>query len=129
MTQIVGRQAEICRTVTAEMTAQNVGSGSLPVLATPALIALFEGCCAACIIPFLEPEQTSVGSFIQTEHLAPTPVGCTVTVNCTVTAVDGRTITFSGTASDSGGEIGSFLHKRVVVDAARFMAKTAQKHI
>ena len=129
MTQIVGQQAEFCRTVTYEMTAQSVGSGLLPVLATPSLIALFEGCCASCITPFLEPGQTSVGSYIQTEHLAPTPVGCTVTINCTVTETDGRTITFSGTASDHAGKIGNFLHKRVVVDATRFMEKTAQKHI
>jgi fluoroacetyl-CoA thioesterase len=110
-------------TVTADDTAQALGSGSLPVLGTPRLLAW----CEAATVAALElPEgQTSVGTRIGLEHLSASPVGATVEVTASPAYVDGRLHRFSVEARDaaSGKLLGSGEVTRVVVDAARFMER------
>jgi fluoroacetyl-CoA thioesterase len=109
--------------VTDADTALAVGSGSLPVLGTPRLLAW----CEAATVAELElPEgQTSVGTRVSLEHLAASPVGARVEVTAAPAYVDGRLHRFAVTARDvaSGKVVGSGEVTRVVVDAERFMAR------
>ncbi|WRS27326.1 thioesterase family protein [Oscillospiraceae bacterium MB08-C2-2] len=118
-----GLTATAVTTVTQENTAAAVGSGSVAVFATPMMIALMEKAAAGCIVPALQPGQTSVGTQIQTTHSAATPVGKTVTATATVTLVDRRKVVFDVSAHDGAQEIGKGTHTRFIVEEEAFMAK------
>ena len=124
---VIGSKREMTRKVTEEMTAAHFGSGDLPVLATPMMITWFEECSAECLKNFLDDGLTSVGIYLNAEHISATPVGATVSVKVELTAVDQKTITFSATAYDDAGEIGHCVHKRAIVTAERFLEKTYSK--
>lgn len=111
--------------VTDADTALAVGSGSLPVLGTPRLLAWFEAATCACLAPLLTEGSTSVGTRVQVEHLAASPVGAEVEVSASSAYEDGRLHRFTVSARDTGsgkvlaaGEV-----TRVVVDAARFLSR------
>jgi fluoroacetyl-CoA thioesterase len=104
-------------------TARALGSGDVEVLGTPRLVALFEQATCNALRGVLEPGQTSVGMRVQIDHLQPTPVGAEVLVEASLDRVEGRRITFTATASDSGGLVAAGKVTRVVVDIERFMAK------
>ena len=108
-------------------TAADVGSGSLLVYATPCMAALMEGAACEAIESGLDEGETTVGIALDLQHTAATPVGMDVTATAEVTAVDGKIITFSITASDEAGTIGTAIHKRAVVNAQRFLDKTYAK--
>ena len=98
------------------------------VFATGFMIGLIEGACQLAIKPYLDwPHEQSVGTQVDFSHLASTPPGLTVTVDCEITAVDGRKITFKARAHDGVDLISEGTHERVVIDAARFHAKLAAK--
>jgi fluoroacetyl-CoA thioesterase len=106
-------------------TAVAVGSGSLPVLGTPRLLAWLEAATCAALEPVLGAGSTSVGTRVQVEHLAASPVGAEVEVSASSAYEDGRLHRFTVSARDTttgkilaAGEI-----TRVVVDAARFLAR------
>lgn len=103
--------------------ASAVGSGTLPVYATPALIAQMENAAAQCMAAALPAGQTSVGGHVNVRHTAATPVGMQVTVSARVTAVDGRRVEFELAAQDAAGAVGSGTHTRFIVQAAQFMEK------
>lgn len=110
-------------TVSEKHLAANVGSGDLPVLATPAMMALMENAAMLAVCGALDEGQTTVGGQISSSHLRPTPLGATVTATAELTAVEGRKLTFRVTASDAHGVIGEGSHLRFIVDAERFMSK------
>lgn len=110
-------------TVSEEMLAVNVGSGSLRVLATPVLAAFFEETSAELAGPYLEEDCTSVGTKISVDHLAPTPLGGKVAVTACLTEREGRVFRFRLEASDEAGKIAEARHERVSVKAARFVEK------
>ena len=114
-------------TVTDEDTAEAVGSGDLPVLGTPRLLAWAEAATCAAVAPRLEEGQTSVGTRVQLEHVAASPVGAVVTVTATVVHVDGRLVRFEVVAEHAVGEdtrvVGHGEVTRVVVDSDRFLAR------
>lgn len=112
-------------TVTDDDTAAAVGSGSLPVLGTPRLLAWLEAATCAALEPTLAQGSTSVGTRVQVEHLAASAVGAEVEVSASSAFEDGRLHRFTVSARDTGsgkvlaaGEI-----TRVVVDAERFLAR------
>ena len=107
--------------------AQAMGSGALPVLATPRLVALMEQAACAAIAPSLEAGQTSVGVWIEVEHLAATPLGMQVSAQAVLERIEGRTLHFALGAADARETIGSGRHRRVLIDAARFMGKAEAK--
>ena len=113
--------------VTAENTAAAMGSGDLPVFATPALAAGMERAAAESVRPLLGEGQTTVGVQLSLEHTAATPVGMQVRCESTLTLVEGRRLVFSITAYDDAGEIGHAEHARVIVGAARFLERTEAK--
>lgn len=114
-------------TVTPEMTAAAMGSGTLEVLATPSMIALMEGTAQEAVQNLLEDGQGTVGTRIDVRHLAATPVGMEVTCTAEVTEVDRRRIVFTVKAKDEKEVIGEGIHERFVIDNEKFFAKCRQK--
>ena len=123
----IGTIGEVTEKVTISNTAETVGSGSLKVFATPAMIALMEKASCRAIENLLDDATTTVGTLINVEHLSATPVGMTVTVKSTVASVDGRKICFDVEAFDEVGLIGKGKHERFMVFAEKFMQKTESK--
>ncbi|PWN04144.1 thioesterase [Nocardioides silvaticus] len=128
MTEVPSAEAALRFTVTDDDTAAAVGSGSLPVLGTPRLLAWCEAATCAAIEPSLADGETSVGTRVQLEHLAPSPVGQAVEVTARLAYADGRLRRFSVAARNVGpdgvgGLVGSGEVTRVVVDGERFLAR------
>jgi predicted thioesterase len=122
---VAGRTGAIDRVVTEADTAAAVGSGSLPVLGTPVLLAWCEAATCATVEACLTGEQTTVGTRVSIEHLAPSAVGAVVRLAAGITHVDGRLVRFSVAARQDGRLVGSGEITRVVVDAAKFMSRVA----
>jgi predicted thioesterase len=107
-----------------EDTAEAVGSGSLPVLGTPRLLAWCEAATCAAIDPTLPEGSTSVGTRVELEHRAASPVGASVSVTATASYADGRLHRFSVLARHLDGKVvGTAEITRVVVDSERFMQR------
>jgi fluoroacetyl-CoA thioesterase len=118
--------ATLTFTVTDDDTAAAVGSGSLPVLGTPRLLAWCEAATCAALEPTLAEGSTSVGTRMALEHLAASPVGQEVEVSASATHVDGRLHRFTVSARHLGGNgksVASGEVTRIVVDAERFLAR------
>jgi fluoroacetyl-CoA thioesterase len=118
-----GLTATLDRTVGQEDTAEALGSGSLPVLGTPRLLAWCEAATCAALAPALENGQTSVGTRIALEHTAPSGVGATIQVTASAVHVDGKLVRFSVAARQDGKLVGSGEVTRVVVDAEKFISR------
>jgi predicted thioesterase len=97
------------------------------VLATPWLIASLECAARDAIAPCLDPGERTVGTFIEVEHLAPTPEGFTVTCRARVIHIDGAVVTFQVEAHDGFEPIARGLHRRRVIDADRFARRVERK--
>lgn len=108
--------------------AVTMGSGSLKVFATPAMVALMEKAACNCIADFLDEGETTVGTEMNIKHISATPDTMEVTAEATLTAVNGRELTFEVRAYDKCGEIGSGTHKRFLVYAEKFTAKAYDKN-
>lgn len=121
---LTGSQTE---RVTPDRTAASVGSGLLPVYATPAMIALMERTASELVAPFLREGEATVGTSIEVKHLAATPEGMEVRCQCVLTAIDRRRLTFAIEVFDAVGLVGTATHDRFIVDTARFMAKAASR--
>ena len=113
--------------VTASNTAEALGSGTLPVFATPAMIALIEATASESVAPFLEEGTSTVGTHLDVAHSSATPMGMSATCVTELVEVDRRRLVFSVTVTDAKGEIGSGTHERFVVDNAKFMSKAQSK--
>ncbi|MDF1603711.1 hotdog domain-containing protein [Nocardioides sp. YIM 152315] len=117
-------EATLLFAVTDADTASAVGSGTLPVLGTPRLLAWCEATTCAALEPTLPDGSTSVGTRVELEHLAASAVGQEVEVTASPTYVDGRLHRFTVAARNVGGKVvGTGEITRVVVDAARFMSR------
>lgn len=114
-------------TVTPELLASHMGSGALPVLATPAVAAFFENTAMELAAEYLPEGETTVGSKITVEHTAPTAPGCTVTVTAELEAHEKRMFRFRLEARDNAGVIASGAHERVSVAGGRFLKKTEDR--
>jgi predicted thioesterase len=104
-----------------------VGSGTVAVYATPSMVALMEKAAVDCVERYLAPGEASLGVHLDVAHTAATPQGLAVSATASLTAVDGRKLTFAIEARDSVEVIGRASHTRIVVDADRFSAKIASK--
>ena len=109
--------------VTAEVTAEYIGSGDLAVLATPAMCALMENAAMMAVAPQMEEGQTTVGTALNIEHLRATKVGEVVTATAVLTEVNCRELKFNIAARDAVGIIGEGTHTRFIVNREKFMAK------
>jgi len=113
--------------VTEELTALAVGSGTLEVLATPVLAAKLEECAWRAVSPLLSDGSSTVGTRLNLKHLSPTPVGLSVTCEAKVTRAEDRLITFSLSAFDAAGPVAEGTHERVVIQNERFLSKAKKK--
>ena len=134
-----GQRASVSAVVADADTAISAGSGDVPVLATPRLLALAEAAAVAAIEPQLPPGMTSVGTAASLEHRRASPVGAEVVVEAELTEVDGRRLVFSfiarevagggsaAGAAEDGEElvVGAGTVERVLVDRAAFLARAA----
>ena len=118
-----GLSARSIATVTADNTAASMGSGDLPVFATPAMVALMENAAMQAVAGKLPEGATTVGAEMNVTHIKPSGRGAAVTATAVLTAVEGRKLTFNVGARDAEGMIGEGVHVRYVVDRARFMEK------
>lgn len=118
-----GLSAEVTLTVTDADTAIAIGSGTVPVLATPRVIALCEATAVKAMENDLDPDTTTVGMRVQLDHLAPTPVGQTVSCEATLESCQGRRVTFTVSVNDARGLVAAGKITRVVVDTERFLEK------
>lgn len=114
-------------TVTEELLALTVGSGDVKVYATPMMVCLMEEVAATCLKQYLDSETTSVGTMISTSHVSATPVSMKVSAKATITAVDGKKVSFDIEASDEKGSIGKGTHERFILNREKFEAKTNEK--
>ena len=119
----LGKTATAKATVTESNTAKAVGSGSLDVFATPMMIALMERAACECLADCMAPGRTSVGTAINIEHTAASPVGADITATATITAVFGRKIKFTIAAHEGQQEIGKGTHARMMIDEDKFMKR------
>jgi predicted thioesterase len=103
------------------------GNEGVHVLGTPALVGLIEDAALKALLPHLRPGQHSVGSRVDVQHLAPTPIGCEVAITAQIEAVEGRRVRFVVEAHDSNDEIARGTHTRVIVDSDRFADRVAAK--
>lgn len=123
----VGMKNKISEVAVHEKTAQVLGSGLLPVYATPAMIALMEKCSHECVGPYLDEGQGTVGTLVNVKHISATPEGDTVRVESTLTEVDGRRLVFDVVAYDHAGKIGEGTHERFIIVEEKFLKKTQEK--
>ncbi len=123
----VGAEGRVERVVTSELSAEHLGNVGVAVLATPALCALFELSAFEAVRAALEPGEATVGTHLEIDHLAATPVGMTVTVRARLEAVDQRRLVFTIEAHDGRETVARGRHERFVVDLKRFRQKVAAK--
>ena len=104
-------------------TARALGSGDVEVLGTPRLIALCEEATVAALEDYLPAGWTTVAMRVQFDHLAPVPIGASVTADAVLDKIEGRRLFFTVTTNDAAGLVGAGRVTRVAVERERFLAK------
>jgi fluoroacetyl-CoA thioesterase len=110
-----------------EQTAPSIGSGKVPVLATPVMINLIEAASLAAVEHLLPPGHQSLGIHLDVRHFAATPIGMHVEATAELAGIEGRTLSFKVEARDDKEQIGGGTHQRVVVNVARFDERIHRK--
>ncbi len=119
----VGSMARVQLTVTDADTAQAMGSGDVPVLGTPRVLALAEAATVAATASKLPPGATTVGTRVELDHRAATPVGRTVVAEARLSKVDGRRLTFEVSVHDGTEVVADGRVERALVDRHRFVER------
>ena len=127
MSITIGLKGRSETVVTEHNTADAVGSGLVPVFATPYMIALMENAASTSLLPYLAADEGTVGTHLDVAHTSATPIGMKVWADAVVTAVDGKKITFEVSAFDEAGEIGRGTHERSIFRPEKFLAKAQGK--
>jgi len=102
---------------------------AMQVYSTPSMVSDVEYACLRLIQRHLDEDESSVGTRVQVDHLAPTPMGCEVTIDITVSAVEGRKVTMDACVHDALDLVGRGVHVRHVVDVARQARRVEEKKI
>lgn len=123
----IGMFRELTFTVEEEHTAMHVGSGSSRVLATPWMILYMERTARVLLGDYLPDGYSSVGVRVEVSHLAPTPVGSQVRARAEIIAIDGIKVDLAVQARDEHELVGDGVHRRVVIEEARFLNRVAGK--
>lgn len=113
--------------VTEQNTAAALGSGTVKVFGTPAMINLIELTCAQSVQSELEPGQTTVGTHLDISHDAATPIDMEARCTSELVAIDGRALTFKVEVVDDFGIVGHGTHSRFIVDEEKFSVKAYAK--
>lgn len=120
-----GLVARVALTVAKEDTAAALGTGDVPVLATPRVVILAEEATVLAVRGNLGKGLTTVGYRVQLDHLAPAPIGATVEAEAILESVEGRRLTFRVSVNDGRGLVAAGRITRVVVDRERFLERAA----
>lgn len=104
-----------------------MGSGDMPVLATPALISFMENCAMLLAGDYTDDVSTTVGTMITTDHQHATPIGDVIEVTASLSSLEGRKMTFDIVASDATGVVAECTHERFVVSRQRFLERLGIK--
>ena len=123
MTLAPGLRSRTLIMVEREDTAVKIGSGDVPVLGTPRLLAVAEAATMQAIRDHLAPGQTSVGTHVELDHRAASSVGAHIEIATELTEVDGRRLVFSFTARERERLVATGIIERVVVDRERFLGR------
>ena len=123
----VGMKGRAETVVTRDNTAQAVGSGLVPVFATPWMITLMENAAVNAVQARLAPDEGTVGTRLDVTHDAATPIGMRVWAEAEVTAAEGRKLTFAVSAWDEAEKIGGGTHERFIIKPERFLLKAQGK--
>jgi fluoroacetyl-CoA thioesterase len=124
----IGQFATLEREVTADVTADHFGNSGVYVFATPALIALLEETAIVCVKDFLAPGHGTVGTRVDVQHLAATPVGMKIRSRATLVEIDGRRLVFEVEADDEREPIARGRHERFIVNSMeKFLNRAAEK--
>ena len=123
----IGLARESQQVVTKDRTAVHIGSGTLGVFATPAMLAFLEITAREFLDELLDDTHTTVGTAVTLKHLAPTPEGQTVKVRVEIDAVDGNLIQLKAELWDKLEKIGEATHTRAVIEVDRFLKRVNAK--
>ena len=122
-----GLVGEARRVVNEADLADALGSGTVRVFGTPAMIALMEAAAVEAVDRLLPAGWASVGTQIDVRHLAPSPLGAEARARAELVAVDGRRLSFRVEAFDAAGQIGEGTHERAAVEVARLVERVAAR--
>ena len=123
----VGIKGNLERTVTEDLTAEALGSGLLPVFATPAAVALAEETAWRSVAGELEEGQGTVGTLMELAHIAATPLGMKVRCETELVEVDRRKLVFTVKIYDEKEKVADGRHDRFIIDNAKFLSKAEGK--
>ncbi|WBB67465.1 hotdog domain-containing protein [Micromonospora sp. WMMD812] len=123
---VPGLSARVELTVTDADTAQAVGSGDVPVLGTPRVLALAEAATVAATAARMPAGMTTVGLRVELDHRAPTPIGRTVRAQARLAKVDGRRLLFEVIVTDGDDTVADGRVERVLVDRQRFVERASR---
>lgn len=122
----IGMKGEAATIVVHENTAAAVGAGGVEVFGTPMMIALMENAAWRAVADALDEGYVTVGTLVNIQHLAATPLGQTVTAVAELIAIDGRRLTFKVEAHDEHKKVGEGLHERAIVNLQKFLERIGQ---
>ena len=123
----VGIKGNLERTVTEDLTAEALGSGLLPVFATPAAVALAEETAWRSVAGELEEGQGTVGTLMELTHIAATPLGMKVRCETELVEIDRRKLVFTVKSYDEKEKVADGRHERFIIDNAKFLSKVEGK--
>ena len=123
----VGLKGHQEMTVTDQFTAKTMGSGVMDVFATPAMLALMEKTAFMSVAEHLNEGCGTVGTRVEIEHVASSPIGMKITCDSELTAIEGRKLVFKVEVYDSKGLIGKGTHERFIIESEKFQEKTNRK--
>lgn len=125
----VGNRIEDTQQVTLERVASNLGSGTLQVYATPAMVAFVEQTCRKLVEPHLPEGMTTVGIALTVRHIAPTPLGRKISIQAEIVLIEKNVISFQAMIWDEMEKIGEVAHERAVIEIDRFTARIQKKSL
>jgi predicted thioesterase len=117
---VPGLRASVGLHVTDDDTAQALGSGDVPVLGTPRVLAIAEQAARRALGDCLGEDMTTVGTWVEIEHLAPSRVGDDVRADAVLLGVHGRRLEFSVTVTSKDTEVAHVRHRRTIVERRKF---------
>lgn len=107
--------------------ARHLAGKGIRVLSTPEMVRLMEECALNGVLPYLQPEQNTVGTRVEMRHLAPTPMGMRVTARCTLVEMDRRRLVFRAEVFDELEKVGEGMNERFIVDRGRHEQRLGDK--
>jgi fluoroacetyl-CoA thioesterase len=122
-----GMVFEKTMTVSEAVAARHLAGKGISVLSTPELVRLVEECALEGVLPFLQPNQNTVGTRVDVRHMAATPVGMQATARCTLVEIDRRRLAFTVEVHDDLEKVGEGTHERFIVDGEKHQQRIAEK--